>query len=350
MAFIIEDSSQKQHLNLSKMAYAILERDMETFGEKTKSGMVNRIFENFREDAEASMSIALEKRRHELEEVLKSISLSLPNYDKVLKVFLKEREKFLQEKAASYPKAITLKIRINNGNLEYLTEEGQECKEDKYYNSRAGKYIKAVIEEYARLPYIEREKIYYKDRFDTLERAINEKRQLKITIKEGVVVKIKPYAILTDPMSMYHYIVGIYSGEQYCLNEKQESFSFRISSFSTVRLLQEKSFISNAKQKMLEDEIRNKGVQFMSGELHSFKVILTDVGMKMYKRILHLRPEYYSEEEVQDGTCLEFLCTREQMLYYFLKFGAEAKIISPDEMVQEFASHYKKANALYNQT
>lgn len=67
----------------------------------------------------------------------------------------------------------------------------------------------------------------------------------------------------------------------------------------------------------------------------------------MYKRILHLRPEYLSKEELEDGVCLEFFCTKEQINYYFLKFGAEAKIIEPIEMVQEFADIYKKANEMY---
>ena len=76
MAFVVEDILHKQHLNLSKIAYAILERDMETFGQSSRSGMLNRIFENCRDDAEASISIALEKRQHELENILKGITLN----------------------------------------------------------------------------------------------------------------------------------------------------------------------------------------------------------------------------------------------------------------------------------
>lgn len=347
MAFIIEDILQKQHLNLSKIAYAIIERDMETFGQTSKSGMLNRIFENFRDDADASISIALEKRGRELEDILKGISLDSVDRNKVIKLFLKDKEKSLKAKALSYSKAITLKFRINNDNYEYLTAEEQECNEDRYYDSRAGKYIKAVIEEYARLPYIKREAIYYKERFDILERAIREQRQLKIMVKEGTVIKVKPFAILADPMSMYHYIVGIVAGEKYRIKEGQDSFSFRIASFLNVRILKEKAFISEAKQKMLEEEIRSKGVQFMSGEVHSFKVYLTNEGLKMYKRILHLRPEYISKEELKTGVYLEFLCTNEQIIYYFLKFGAEAKVVYPEEMVREFALRYKKANEMY---
>ena len=348
MTFVLEDVLHKQHLNLSKIAYTILERDMETFGQTSRSGILNRIFENFRDDADASISIALEKRKHELEDTLKGISLDSDSRNKVIKLFLKEYEKSLKERALSYPKGQTLKFRVNNDNYEYLTEEGQGCNEDKYYDFRIGKYIKAIIEEYARLPYIKREEIYYRERFDVLERAIREQRQLKLTIKEGNIIKIKPFSILADPMSMYHYIVGLVSGEQYRIRDGQDSFSFRIASLLNVKILKEKAFISEAKQKMLEEEVRNKGVQFMSGELFSFKVVLSQAGMKMYKRILHLRPEYLSKEELKDGVCLEFFCTKEQIIYYFLKFGAEAKIVSPKEMVQEFAVRYKKANELYS--
>ena len=58
-------------------------------------------------------------------------------------------------------KGHTLKVRINCENMGYLFDSTSLCNEEDYYNGRAGLYIQAVLEEYCRLEYSQREKIYF---------------------------------------------------------------------------------------------------------------------------------------------------------------------------------------------
>ena len=90
-------------------------------------------------------------------------------------MLLKE-ESLLKETATSYPKGEGIKIRINNENYQYLTDQNGLCHEEKYYRrgkgrdskASAGMYIKAVLEEYVRKPYLEREAIYYQEQINSL--------------------------------------------------------------------------------------------------------------------------------------------------------------------------------------
>ena len=157
----------------------------------------------------------------------------------------------IQAKSASYESFHGIKFRINNENATYLTEE---CQEDAYY-STTGKYLKALFEEYCEKTYLEREKIIYKDYFDTIMGAIAEQRQLKICLPKDEHVHIKPFSIETDPLSMYHYLTG------YQVNgaeESAKSFSYRITNIKSMRMLQKKSFISKEGRSRLYEEIHKK--------------------------------------------------------------------------------------------
>lgn len=93
-------------------------------------------------------------------------------------------------------------------NLSVLADE------QKYY-ARRGEYIKCVIEEYARLPYIQRERVYVSLFIEEIETAIHAERQLRIVTNRDKVYSIYPYKILPDPLSTANYLVG-YSRRYHC--------------------------------------------------------------------------------------------------------------------------------------
>ncbi|MEG2137075.1 MAG: WYL domain-containing protein [Oscillospiraceae bacterium] len=250
----------------------------------------------------------------------------------------------LLEKALSYPKGESLKFRINNENFAYLTN-GSLCSEElNYGENHMGTYLKAIVEEYAAKSYLERERIYLRPWFDTIQDAIAAKKQLRLQLRDKTWKFIKPYRVMPDALSMYHYIVGYALPAQTDRAAEMTSFSHRVSNLLDVKTVSAGAFLSDAAQKQLEAQLRVKGAQFMSGDSAEIKVYLTEEGIKKYHRLLHLRPSYCA---IEDHSVYVFRCTPEQIKYYFFKFGAEAKVLSPRDLTQAFRQMYALAAETY---
>jgi len=91
--------------------------------------------------------------------------------------------------------------------------------------------------------------------------------------------------------------------------------------------------------------IEQKETQFLVGELHEIHVKLTPQGLKKYNAKVHLRPLY---ETIIDDDIYVFRCTQMQIEFFFLEFGADAQIISPEPLRQRFADIYNAAAAAYS--
>lgn len=348
MAFTKPNSENRQHINLSAHALAVIENDMFAFDVNTKSGFLNQVIFNFKYTADASISEALRRKTREYIKLLNDLE---PNIQKnVLEKLTDNYRQDLQKKANSYEKGMGIKFRINDSNIDFLTNE---CGEDKYYISisnngethdNLGKYLKALIEEYCSKSYLEREEIYFYQEFQLLHTAIKLNKKIKFKLpRENSYRYLKPYKITTDPLSMYHYLIGISIDDNHIDNETS-SFSYRITNLRNLTQLNEKIFISSDMKKCLEKELQEKGPQFMIEHIIETKVYLTLAGIAKYKRLLHLRPQYTA---IEDTNIYVFHCTPRQIEYYFFKFGEDAIILSPKELSCTFKSMYKKAYTQY---
>lgn len=341
MAFIEMNEEQKQHIALDKDSAIILENDMAAFGVEKRSTFINKIITNFRYEAESSLQLSSERYAYKLRNELEENPFPSPITEAQQEIMIdhmcdlhtkKNKESYLLNNSDKYT---SFKIRLQNENYEYLLEE---CEEDKHYNATGmGAYLNALIKEYCSKNYIEREKIYAKDVFQTAQNAIDTKRFLSIEIN-GVKKKIKPCEIVADPLSMYHYLIGY---ELLSSSQKDiKSFSCRISRITKIKQLREKFFIDKDDSKILYAELQIKGAQFLSDDAGLFAVKLTEEGKNLFKRILHLRPNFIevkhpnAEDVDEDYPALYFLCcTALQVNYYLPKFGADAVIQPP--------SHYE---------
>lgn len=343
MPFKYLNDENKQHINLSLTATAIIENDMFSFNVTSKSGFINQIISNYRENSEASISISEKRKKKEYERILCSEhSINPDNKVELINLLVKEYVNKLIKKSMNYNKGKSFKFRINKENQEYLT---QECNENEYYCDNIGKYLKALIEDYCTKSYLKREMIFFKTYFTTIEQAINEKKLLKIQLSNGRYKYIQPFKVMTDPLSMYHYLIG-YSNDKSNIHKKSQSFSYRITNLRKVKMLQESIHISENCSKNLLNEIQSRGVQFMSEDTCIIKIYLTDAGITKYNRLLHLRPQYTSIDN--DKHIYTFDCTARQIEYYFFKFGEDAKVIYPDEIRKKFKSMYLNAVRQYN--
>ena len=346
MAFVtrVEDggSNNKQHLNLSTLAYEVILCDMFAFREEKLSGFINAVFEYYHPIAEASIARTLNHLTGELFKCISEVSGDEKTKKIVLEKLVSQKKDSLLEKAESYEGGKAFKFWLNKSNFEYLSEPSSECGEDKYY-SRRGKYIKSVLEEYARLPYVEREKIYFSPFVAEIKNAIREERQLRIVTDKNTVYSVYPYEILSDPLSTANYLVGYCKRYDDSENEKRPC-SFRISALKSVRVEKSKSaFLKNSVWEQLAHTISSRGVQFMAGNEAEVHVKLTEAGVNKFRRQTHLRPPLIRKQ----GDIYVFQCTTAQAEFYFFKFGRDAEILLPVDLREKFKSMYKAAANTY---
>lgn len=351
MGFSEINGEHKQHIALDYQSAIIIDNDMAAFGVDKYSTFINKIIANFRGDAKSSLDISIQDYKAELGIKLDAVNVD-PDDEIKQEIIRTLVEKYKEEIENTYRlenknKYKKLKIRLQQENYEYLTIE---CGEEQYYGENGmGKYLNALIKEYCSKNHIEREKIYAKEVFETAKKAIWDKKLLSLEIN-GEEKKIKPYSIEVDPLSMYSYLIG-YEKVDDSPQKAIKGFSCRISRISKIREYREKSSLTEDARKKIKQEQLIKGVQFLSSDGCVFVIKLTDEGKKMFKRILHLRPNFIEIKGkdlpgASDGyKHFYFLCcTVLQVEYYLLKFGKEAVIEIPSDY-SECIEQYRKAIA-----
>lgn len=339
MAF--SGSEPKQRLNLSKLADEIIQYDQFTFRVEGRPKLLNKIFENYAREADASISLSLNVYRGKLERSLSNISGDEGTKRRIINKLVKEKEDDLKSRIGSYEKGESFTFSLNKQNINSLADS--ECCEERYYNRR-GAYIKSVIEEYARLPYVRRERIFFKQRIEQIKSAIKEEWQLQVETDRGNTYSVYPYKIRCDPLSTANYLVG------YCrlyahAEDKKRPSTFRISALRSVKPEKSKSaFLKKSEREELDQLIASRGVQFMGGSEEEIRVRLSTEGQNKLQRQTHLRPAQVGKA---DGDEYVFCCTEAQAEFYFFKFGEDAEILEPEDLRQRISTMHKNAAEMY---
>ena len=362
MGFFISDENEgKQHLNLSHSAWLVIEEDVRNFSNGAKynlSGFLNRVFKNFYQEAEATISQRFLNKYDELVAMFSSHefkSMDKKTTETYISKILEVYEKSLIEKANSYEKGKGDKFRINKENVEILRESSEKI----YYDDSVGAYLKAVFEEYAQKPMYEREQIYFKDVMDVLRSAISQKKPVKMSIlkkidpnnHESYARKFYfiPYKIVQDKTRMFNYVIG-YSEE--IMGEGNETgpktaVCYRISRIDHLLIMSSRSgFISKADCEAIDQMIIEKEPQFLVGEVIELKVKFTDKGVENFNRQLYMRPLDFDKVEGEDNTYV-FRCTEIQAINYFFKFARDAEVLAPESTREKFVQRYRDAYMLY---
>lgn len=377
-------TEQRQHLNLSDHAHSVMEADIAMFQPKLKpSGFVNHIIQMFWEISDASVETACERKRTELILDAKRAyhrkhftkGKARRDFDphectltdsqiEVIDYLVAEHREKLVAKMHSYPKGPALKIRLQNDVYDMLYRDPRNhFPELTNYSGNQGRYIKALMETYARLPLIEREAVFFRENYDKLfdEVAIapQERRLLRITMKPSPydgnisVYDMKPYDLMTDTGANYHYIVGMSrpAGKK---ETEPIPASIRLSRIDKVKPLSSSyasGKITALERKELVAKIAERGVPYLVGKTYEQKVELTPEGVRKYNRILHMRPTCDSrniESKPNGNQVLPFQCSNTQISNYFLGFGADAVVLEPTDLAQTFKEHHAAAAEAYS--
>lgn len=349
--------NEKQRLNLSKRAYTILLQDCELFepqkdaktpGGAITSNLINHIMSCWRNEASSSISVMKANRRKELTELLKD-ELEPKVLERVL-------DRALEKSVAEWGKTalqrckdkeVPFSFRFNQDNFKYLAEECAE--ENEVYDKNVGRYVKALIEEYCELPYVERERVYCREILDIENITRSNGGMMKLTLHQidrktgkNKILYLKPYGVMRDAENLYHYLVGV-GGDS---REKCELIqSVRLTSILSASELSTPGTLTGKKKDEIEKKIHQYGVQYLSSAQSEtpIRVKLTEDGKTLYRRIHHLRPIYTKI----DGDVYEFDCTLFQAETYFFRFGKDAQVLEPPELVRTMRDKFTAAAAVY---
>jgi len=307
---------RRQRVNLSDEAFSLVKSDSFTFagsGFISYSEMICRLFLMFAEQSAA-------KRQD-----------------------LVRTAELLARKASKPSRAQQKTPSLQNGVLAYLSQSDVAAViNNKCFGGSPGKFIKAVIEEYAEMPFIEREKIYYKDIVDKINCNLN--RRLRIVIGSQTLL-VKPYQIIPDKQSAYNYLTCFSAKSNSPAPAQYSVASLRISRIKSVTVLPDSEFVFNDTDiDKMKQAITERGVPFLRDEVCDVIIELKDVGKSLFNAITFQRPEVRSVV----GDIYNFRCTVTQAEIFFFRFGAEATVITPKELREKFKKRYNRAAEIYN--
>lgn len=340
MGFIF-NTDLRVHLNLSTYAWNIIQEDMFNFSRDSidnVSGFINDIIENFYTIANSSIQLRCDEISSEIEDLLSDPSLDMKIDGSILYSVISASTKSFKKKVMteinSYPKGAYKKIKLRKVFSDYLQLSSNE---DIYYDGNIGNYIKALVEEYTRQPFISRERIQSKSNIDLINKAISTKKMLKVKVRSGKDYETIPYGIETDRLGMFNYLVGLDS-------ITRRPVAYRISK-STFAISSKNGRLTKDDELHITNKLSSSDVSFLTNEQSKIIVRLDEYGIKKYNSQLHLRPSFI--ENI--GNKYIFECSEDQIKYYFLKFGSSAVIEEPKKLRDHFRSFYKYALKNYQE-
>ena len=323
-------------LTLSNYAEHVISSDMHIFDLKFNT-LVNLIVSHYKASSEASIRIAIKKRENELLETLKGDSTCKQvEFQPVIKSLIKKYEADLVSRMQQYKKdsGITRKILITRDNLDLIDQNQSEYYTHPKHYLNLSDYIKALLEEYARLSIIEREQIIFSDIYQDV--SLHKGYNAKITTKNNKRFKVRLYDVRPDERDNYNYVIT------YTAKDSKAS-SFRLSRIKSINLEGQGDITSQEKLE-IEGQIKKMGIPYLNGTPQTIRIQFTEKGLNMYNTILHLRPRC----EKEDGKILEFYCSPRQIRDYFFKFGKDARVIEPVSIAEEFKRDYIEASKTYD--
>ena len=334
----------RQHLNLSQFAYDVVELDKYALqGKPSFAKAINHIFEMYRDTADAAIDLACGRYVDALNDALSAVPES-PEKEAIIRTLREKQRQRLIHIANSYPRGRSFKVQLYRDNFAFISEWHDT---EEAYDRTAGRFIKAVIEEYARKPLAERESILFRDFIDLANDCIRTEKAMLVTLKNNYRYEVRPFRVCRDTENNFNYLVG-YAKLAGAEPETECLVSYRISNIKAFKKTGKSGHLTESRKRDAEGKLQTVGVQFLLQEPETIQIKLTPHGSGMYDRQAHLRPSFDSRQQTEDGLWLyEFSCTPMQIYFYFFKFGADAEVLSPPELRGRFLEQYKKAIVIY---
>ncbi len=345
----LSEDPYKQHINLSFSAWNVIESDSSLFSPNQSpvklSGFFNRLYTNYLLclNDESNCTLPLPDFGQEFHSELSHLKRALPKLNLDSDCIHRLREDFVKRCQAAYQitnKGVGKKYRLQKEVAESIALKSGKIEECIF--QKPGKYLSSFYEHYTKMPYINREYLYFYNQIRELYMNIDRNRSCYITTS-GNCFHIIPYKICADSAGNFNYLVALSklknSSDQYKLT------SFRISRIQEISLFSTTSPIDISSVALsIEQDLQQKGVQFLLAETTPIKIRLSDYGKTMFLQQSHLRPILH---HIENSNIYCFDCTEMQAEFYFFKFGANAEVLSPQSLREKFYQQYLNALSTY---
>ena len=197
-------------------------------------------------------------------------------------------------------------------------------------------YFRSMFASYAALPQDKRELIIFKQQYDALTRAIKENKRVFITTRWGFDQKIDcaPFDVATSKEELHCYV----------LVATRSSLPIRLSRIVSVTQL---AVNAEFTQKQIEtfEKMKTYGPQFIYGQNDGEVLVeLTAKGIDKFKKIYVHRPVPVRVE----NNYYFFNCSHSQIVQYFVRLGADAKIVYPQNVRDEVYNFHRRALDRYS--
>ena len=301
------NDEKKQRVILSKAAFLVLMQDMDRFDAgNNKSGFVNRIMLEYAKQSDA----------------VRLLIASTP-----------------AEKGKAF------NVRLSNEAENLIFNQLREEQEKKYKS--AGALIKAVIEEYSMLSLPQREAIYFNKKKETIESFIANKQAFRVQIL-GYYYDIRPYMFVVDPVTQYNYLIA-FSKKMDERSDLEILVSMRLSRINDrIRPIpreKRSGKITFQDKKIVSARLEECTPAFLMNHSVDVKVRFSKDGIRRYKEIFYLRPQYTS---IEKGDIYNFNCSLFQAEGFFIRLGRDVEILEPPELRERFKEIYRDCNDIYN--
>lgn len=348
-------------LNLSRQALSMIDSDIMNFNTDARYERFNRssfichVFIRSKNYLNSFVSNQIEKadnafsdfftENDSISEHFTSEQLENINYYIVDKMIEQEKQHCSERiRKISSAKFKSIIIFLNTETVRFLRDNDLYLEEE-LYDGRLSRFMKNVLEEYAELSYLEREKIVFDDEIGTLESMCQNNlakgnhyetiRLLNSRNERDIRYTVIPFAIRSDMTNTYHYLL--------CYSKRTDSDSYYMVKFrlSHIRLMENTRDTVTKRipkeDKTILGEWLEHGFRMFDIKPTKIKVRFTETGRKLYGIIRHNRPLLIEEK---DDICI-FECSEIEAANYFTAFTGEAVILEPLSLREKLYQRYQ---------
>lgn len=191
------------------------------------------------------------------------------------------------------------------------------------------KFFRTLIKKYASNSKNSREIFIFKESVERILLAIEDKKNIEITFKDGKKVKVSPYLIASGGLEIANYI--------FCYNIKDKTYkNYKLINIDSVKTLNETACWEEIDY---INYVRENFNPFIT-DGQKIKVEFTEEGLKLLKRLKTFRPNILEE---LDRNTIIFECSDIQAIRYFSSFIENAIILEPEHLRENLLARYQKA-------
>lgn len=228
------------------------------------------------------------------------------------------------------------KMRLSRSAMDALTdyEENAYPLSGKYSVTQ---YIKCLLESYARINFLEREKLILKKTvIEPIENAIRQNKTIRIKFSNQF-IDLSPYRIVPSKEGTFQYLVGAVDGKW---------AAYRL---SRIKFLKTKGKAVFPATEQIDEALAEFGPTFFGEPTIDIKIRFTRKGLLRYEysvihRPIHTRIE---SDAKGNGDIYVFHCSEKQALYFFFSYADDVEILEPLSLRQRFIDMYRRGYEQY---